>query len=306
MSNPDNPNTKELAELLALPYSVDTQSKIAKLFNKDTGNPTHNFASEEHFEGIMMFLSLISSKIAGRPMTLNDSLASSMLDKICTTAMSTQALYRGHEDKRLPFLDHSSIAVLCRAIIETSIMYWYLKEEVSEEEWKFRLQVMKIHDAASRVRLFKRIIADAANNQRATLRTLRDELTAMPLFQKRPPQQQRKMLGGEVIYVNGMRSIVESMNFDEEYFDSVYNYLSAYVHSTPLSYFRDGDYHDFNQVFWRRAFTGYALHHAWVMMVRVGLREMEASDLESHFDPELVKEVRRMAAQRPRSAVPPS
>jgi hypothetical protein len=62
------------------------------------------------------------------------------------------------------------------------------------------------------------------------------------------------------------------MNFDEDYFDSVYSYLSSYVHSSPLSYFRDGDYHDFNQVFWRRTFTGYALHHAWIMMVRVGLR----------------------------------
>jgi hypothetical protein len=306
MSSQDDPDAKKLAELLALPYSVETQSKIAKLLNKGTGNPTHNFASEEHFEGIMMFLSLISSKITGHPMTVSHSLASGMLGKICISAMSTQALYRGHEDKRLPFLDHSSIAVLCRAIIETSIMYWYLMEDVSEDEWEFRLHVMKIHDAASRVRLFKRMIADAADNQRAALQALRGKLAAMPLFQKRTAQQQQKMLGGELIYVNGLRSVVESMNFDEEYFDSVYNYLSAYVHSTPLSYFRDGDYHDFNDVFWRRSFTGYALHHAWVMMVRVGLREMEASNLESHFDPELVKEVRLMAAQRPTSAVPPS
>jgi hypothetical protein len=306
MSSQDDPDAKQLAELLALPNSVDTQSQIAKLLNKGTGNPTHNFASEEHFESIMMFLSLISSKITGRPMTVSHSLASGMLGKICITAMSTQALYRGHEEKRLPFLDHSSIAVLCRAIIETSIMYWYLMEKVSEDEWEFRLQVMKIHDAASRLRLFKRIIADAANNQRAALQGLRDKLATMPPFQKRPAQQQKKMYGGELIYVNGMRSVVESMNFDEEYFDSVYNYLSSYVHSTPLSYFRDRDYHDFNQVFWRRSFTGYALHHAWVMMVRVGLREMEASNLESHFDSELVKEVRRVAAQRPTSAVPPS
>lgn len=87
-----------------------------------------------------------------------------------------------------------------------------------------------------------------------------------------PPEQQKKLYGGQTIYVNGMRSVVESMNFDEDYFDSVYSYLSSYVHSSPLSYFRDGDYHDFNQVFWRRTFTGYALHHAWIMMVRVGLR----------------------------------
>ena len=253
-----------------------------------------------------MFLSLISSKSTGHPMTLSHSLASGMIGKICITAMGTQALYRGHEDKRLPFLDHSSIAVLCRAIIEASIMYWYLMEDVSEDEWEFRLQVMKIQDAASRVRLFKRMIADAADNQRAALRALRDELASMLLFQKRPEQQQKKMYGGEIIYVNGMRSVVESMNFDQEYFDSVYNYLSAYVHSSPLSYFRDGDYHDVNEVFWRRTFTGYALHHAWVMMVRVGVKEMEVSNLESHFDPQLVKQVRQMAAQRPSSAVPPS
>jgi hypothetical protein len=304
MSDEETPDAKELAELLALPYSVDTQSKIAKLMNKGRDNPTNNFASEEHFEGMMMFLSLISSKITGLPMTASHSLASGMIGKICITAMSTQAIYRGHEDKRLPFLDHSSIAVLCRTIIETSIMYWYLMEEVSDDEWEFRLQVMKIHDAASRVRLFKRLIAEAADNQRATLEALRDQLAAMPLFQTRTEQQREKMLGGQLIYVNGMRPVVESMNFDEEYFDSVYNYLSSYVHSTPLSYFRDGDYHDFKDVFWRRSFTGYALHHAWVMMIRVALKEMDACNLESHFDPELVKETRRMAAQRPTSAVP--
>ena len=137
------------------------------------------------------------------------------LGKICITAMSAQALFRGHEEKRLPFLDHSSIAVLSRAIIESSIVYWYLMEEVSNEEWDFRLQVMKVHDAASRVRLFKTLIADEAQNQRATLKALRDKLTTMPLFRQRPKEQQVKLRAGEMIYVNGMRSVVGSMNFDE-------------------------------------------------------------------------------------------
>jgi hypothetical protein len=256
------PDEKQLAELLTLPYSVATQSKIAKLMNKGGDDPTNDLAPEEHFEGAMMLLSLISSKITGLPMTLSHSLASAILGKICITAMSAQALFRGHEEKRLPFLDHSSIAVLSRAIIESSIMYWYLMEEVSEEEWDFRLQVMRVHDASSRVRLFKRLVVDEAQNQRDTLKGLRDELTTMPLFCRRPKEQQVKLSAGEMIYVNGMRSVVGNMNFDEEYFDSVYNYLSSYVHSSPLSYFRDGDYHDFKDVFWRSSFTGYALHHA--------------------------------------------
>jgi hypothetical protein len=300
----EHSDEQKLADLLALPYSVKTQSEIAKLLNKGVGDPTNDIASEEHFEGLLMFLSLISAKITRAEMSLSHSLAIGILDRVCITAMSVQALFRGHEETQLPFLDHSSIAVLCRAIIESSIMYWYLMEEVSDEEWQFRLLVMNIHDTASRTRLFKMFIAEEADAQRAILKTLRDELTALPLFKKRSEQQRAKMRGGEMIYVNGMRSVVGSMDFDEKYFDSVYNYLSAYAHSLPLSYFRDGDYHDFNEEFWRRTFSQYALHHAWVMMVRVGLREMEASKLESQFDPELVKEIRRMASKRPQSAVP--
>jgi hypothetical protein len=58
-SEPSDEN--QLAELLALPYSVATQSRIAKLLNKDGDDPTHIFAPEEHFEGIMMLLSFAVS-----------------------------------------------------------------------------------------------------------------------------------------------------------------------------------------------------------------------------------------------------
>jgi hypothetical protein len=204
---------KQLAELLSLPYSVATQSKIAKLLNKG-GDKTHDMAAEEHFEAAMMFLALMSSKIKGKPMPLNHSLASSVLGKFCVTAMSIQELFRGHEAERLKFLDHSSIAVLSRTIIEASIMYWYLMESVTGEEWQFRLQVMKIHDAASRVRLFKRLIPTTADKQRANLMKLRDELEAMSLFKKREEPQRTRLRAGELIYVNGMRSVVGSMNFD--------------------------------------------------------------------------------------------
>ena len=303
--NDEHPDQKQLAELLSYPYSVETQSKIAKLLNKGGKDSTHDFASEELFEGVMMFLSLISSKVVGVEMALNHSLATAVLGKICVTATSVQSLFRGYEQRRLPFLDHSSIATLCRSIIKSSIMYWYLMESVSEEEWAFRLLVLKIHDTAARVRLFKPLIAEAANNQRQMLQSLRDELSAMPLFRKKQEEQRSKIRGGQVMFVNGMRSVVESMNFESEYFDSVYNYLSAYSHTSPLSYFRDGpNYHEFNEELWRRTFSQYALHHAWVMMTRIGVKELEVSNLEGQFDAELVNELKRMASGRPKSAVP--
>jgi hypothetical protein len=175
---------KRLAELWRLPYSVETQSEIARYLNQGSSKP-HNRASEENFEDVLMFLSVISSKVLGLPMSAGHSFGTAMIGKICVTAMSIQDLYRGHEARRLPLLDHSSIAVLSRTIIDSSIMYWYLTEEVSEEEWAFRFKVMQIHDIASRVRLFKGLISEEADGQRAILRALRDELKEMPLFKKK-------------------------------------------------------------------------------------------------------------------------
>jgi hypothetical protein len=111
---------KELSALMSLPYSVETQTKIAKLLNAD-GDEQSQVATEEHFEGALMFLSITSSKIVGKPTTLSHSFASAVLGKICLTAMSAQALFRDHEVGKLPTLDHSSIAVLSRTIIESSI-----------------------------------------------------------------------------------------------------------------------------------------------------------------------------------------
>ena len=184
--NDERSDQQALAELLALPYSVRTQSKIAKLLNKGNDDSTNDLASEEHFERMIMLLSLISSRVAGLDMPLNYSLATGVLGRICVSATSVQSLFRGYEERRLPFLDHVSIAVLCRSIIESSIMYWYLMEEVSEEEWSFRYQVLKIHDMASRVRFFKTLVGDVADNQRAVLRSLREELVEPPRVCRRP------------------------------------------------------------------------------------------------------------------------
>jgi hypothetical protein len=45
----EHSDEQKLADLLALPYSVKTQSEIAKLLNKGVGDPTNDIASEEHF-----------------------------------------------------------------------------------------------------------------------------------------------------------------------------------------------------------------------------------------------------------------
>jgi Family of unknown function (DUF5677) len=301
MSNEDL-DAKRLVELLALPYSVENQSAIAKYLNNGDIE-THDRSPEENFENVMMFLSIVSSKVVGLSMSLGHSLGTAIIGKICVTAMSIQDLFRGHEAGRLPFLDHASIAVLSRAIIDSSIMYFYLTEDVSGEEWAFRFKVMQIHDVTSRLRLFKGINPEEAEKQRTILNGIRNELKEMAFFKQRQEEEREKLLGGQMLYVSGMRSTLALMNFDKRYFDGVYNYLSAYVHSMPLSYFRDSE--GFEQSFWQRVFAGYALHHAWVMMIRVALREVELSGLEGQFDAELLRAFHAMAAHMPTVAMVP-
>ncbi|QIG91835.1 hypothetical protein [Bradyrhizobium sp. 6(2017)] len=95
------------------------------------------------------------------------SLATQMIRRMCIGAMSANELFRGHEAKRLPILDSTSIAILSRALIEAGIMYWYLMEDVSEEEWTFRLQVIKIHDSAARVRFLKGLLLEDEQTRNA-------------------------------------------------------------------------------------------------------------------------------------------
>ncbi|MCP2209466.1 DUF5677 domain-containing protein [Bradyrhizobium diazoefficiens] len=215
--------------------------------------------------------------------------------------MSTQALFRDHEAGKLPFMDSTSIAILSRALIEAGIMYWYLTEEVGDEDWAFRLQVMRIHDAAARVRFLKVLAPDEADKEREVLRALRDELKEMQLFRQRPEKERERLRSGEVVYVDGMRSIVKKMGIDQDYYDGLYNYLSAQVHSTPISYFRDSD-DAAQQVLWPRMFSQFSLLNATQMIFRVVLREIGLSDLESEFSAAQLERCKLMLGKK--SAVP--
>jgi hypothetical protein len=292
---------EELAGLWSLPYSVENQTKVAQLLSGDE----NELSAEERFEGVMMLLSLISARVKGKPTTLSHSLATAILGRMCVTAMSTQVLFKDHEDKRLVFLDSASIAILSRALIEAGIMYWYLTEPVGDEVWAFRLQVMKVHDAAARVRFWKALMPEEADKERVVLAELRDELKQMPLFRQRPEAERTKLRAGEAVYVNGMRSIVRQMGVDQDYYDGVYNYLSAQVHSTPISYFRDSD-DDTKQMLWHRGFSQYSLAHAAQMMARVALREIELSSLEDQFDAAVLEECRKMISAKGKQSPPPS
>jgi hypothetical protein len=204
--------------------------------------------------------------------------------------------YRRHEREPLTTLDYSSIAVLCRTIVDASVMYWYLTEEISDDEWAFRSAVLNVHDSASRVRLFKGIDPEEAEIQRTNLDTQKKALSGLTLFNARPDEEKSKLLSGQTMYVNGMRSLLKNMNVGKVYFDGLYNYLSAHVHLTPLSYFRlrEGSA---EEVSFSRGFMQLCLYEASRMTVRVALREIEISKLTDKIEPKLIEQMKEFAAE---------
>jgi len=229
---------EELGTVWAKPYSRRNQRRAALLLDFDGEGEFRGQPAEDVFEQVLGFAMFVSFMIGGQPTTVQHSYASMMLFRICIIGESIKGIYERHEQSPEATLDYGSIAVLCRTIFDASIMFWYLTEVVSDDEWNFRLAVLKVHDTASRVRLFKGLESDEADNQRQNLVVLKANLSSLALFKARNLEEQQKLLAGQTLYMNGMRALLKSMNIGKQYFDGLYNYLSAHVHLTPLSYFR--------------------------------------------------------------------
>lgn len=271
----------ELAAVWAKPYSRKDQRRAALLLGFDSKEQFGAEPSEEVFERVIGFTMLVSLSIRGRPTTKAHELASMMLYRICVIGRTITAIYESHQASPEQSLDYGSIAVLCRTLFDASIMYFYLTEDVTADEWAFRLAVLKVHDTASRVRLFKAYGEEEAEDQRQHLTRLKEELSKLPLFQARNQDEQTKLLSGQQLYVNGMRSLLRSMDIGHRHFDGLYNYLFAHVHLSPLSYFRARTSADnAMDIVFARGFMQLCLHEAAQFVVRVALREIELSKLE--------------------------
>lgn len=241
---------------------------------------------------------LVSLLIGGNPTTLQHSYASMMLYRICIIGRTITYVYKSHETSPEESLDAGSIAVLCRTLFDASAMFFYLAEEISDDEWTFRSTVLKVHDTAARLRLFKGYGMDEeAAEKRQHLTTLKAELSKLPLFQARGADEQKKLLSGQETHVNGVRSVLKAMDIGKKHFDGLYNYLSAHVHLTPLSYFRAHKRVDeAADAAFARNFMGLCLREAAQFVVRVALREVELSKLEDRLGKSALERMTRFRA----------
>jgi hypothetical protein len=129
---------------------------------------THLKEAAESFHKVVDFSMRVSLELSGTPATTQTELSSFVHTKKCINGTSIEHMLNA------ALKDHSAVIALCRMIMEASVLFMYLQETVTEEEWACRHLCLKLHDTVNRIKLFRGF---QTAGKHADLRKGREELT---------------------------------------------------------------------------------------------------------------------------------
>ncbi|EGP55766.1 hypothetical protein Agau_L101172 [Agrobacterium tumefaciens F2] len=151
-------------------------------------------------------------------------------------------------DDETVLVDHFSIATLARASIDAALMTMYISEpSLTRTQWDFRRQLLFLHDANNRSRFLKPLKKYGDIPFFETSDTIRDgikekirTLGATLLLSEIAITDYQN---GFSIFIDGVRGAAREAKWDIDMFEFHQSYLSAYVHTHPVSFMR-ADEHD--------------------------------------------------------------
>jgi hypothetical protein len=129
---------------------------------------THLKEAAESFHKVVDFSMRVSLELSGTPATTQTELSSFVHTKMCINGTTIEHMLNA------ALKDHSAVIALCRMIMEASVLFMYLQETVTEEEWACRHLCLKLHDTVNRIKLFRGF---QTAGKHADLRKGREELT---------------------------------------------------------------------------------------------------------------------------------
>lgn len=251
---------------------------VRKLFDKSLSN----------LATVGGFAIYVSAMFRGQSTTPANSLASMVHGKMIAHSRSIGAITRPS------LVDHSGVLALARMIVEGMITLFYLREPVDESTWALRHLVLRLHATTIQIRSFRGRVSseEQAAGYRAARESLLTQIKANSRFALLLPEQQERILGGQEIFVGGMRRAAQKTGaFGKEMFDAIYAYLSSHSHSAPLSYMSykrvSVDYR--NPVDYQYGLAGLGIEVAAPCLRRATLRFLDDC-LQEH--PELEKKLR--------------
>jgi hypothetical protein len=135
------------------------------------------------------------------------------------------------------YLDHASIASLCRALIENVAVLRYVGDvSISADEWACRKYIIDLHDYRNR-NAFLNAVGDTNADEKA-YDFLTERLLKNSYFKTISEKRQKRLLDGDDMFIHGRHAAMLEFGWGENVTRGIYKYLSNQVHTLPMSFHR--------------------------------------------------------------------
>lgn len=200
----------------------------------------------EQFDTVISAATGVSQGAAGRRSVTNKHYwASILFTRLCGAGISLLLLLPRNRRIRatIDHWDFAAVAALGRQVVESYFAFFYLcVDRVSKDEWQCRWNVFNLHDCVSRKRLFEtlKISGDDVHGFEEQAEELRARLKGNEYFTSLEGKRQREILKGKSAYLLSQDEIIVRLGGDIAHFRGLYQFMSAHVHTYPLSFYRIG------------------------------------------------------------------
>ena len=205
---------------------------------------TEKFFSERKtlFRGVVRNAHLIGNRIGQRQTEDLRIRGSWLFMRASITAHSITQLFDPAPTGfgKFVYLDHPSIAVLCRALIENIAVLLYISDTtISADEWQCRMHLVDLHDFVNRQAFISRIpYTSTMKNPEKLFAELQSRVADNAFFKTLAVRTQKRLLEGEEMFLYGRHNAMLKLGWGEDLTRGIYKYLSNQAHSLAMSFHR--------------------------------------------------------------------
>jgi len=133
--------------------------------------------------------------------------------------------------------DLPSVASLVRNIIETYHVFFYITEDVSDDEREAREALWRFHETAERLKALQLGVPCSKRIEQLEKEYIerRTRLEASAFFQKLPNKQRTNLLSARDSKFSSQSEIADRAGVSRKYLASCYKYCSNFIHTSPMS-----------------------------------------------------------------------
>jgi hypothetical protein len=249
------------------------------------------FAEEKtKFTGLLKQAHLVGNAVGNRRTDPLRVISSWLYIRICVTGKTIVQVLEpqptGYGEAR--YLDHASIAILSRALIENVAVLLYVGDtKIPTDEWECRRGLIDIHDFINRAEFLSKIDPKTHSQfPEETLKTLRERLEKNSFFQTIPAKRRQRLLEGEDMFINGRHAAMLELGWGDDFTRGLYKYLSNQAHSLSMSFHRTAENELYkNDSAGAQVVAGFALTFARRALCASSVHMIELfPDIELSFD----------------------